>query len=75
MNALFRNAKGDCRLFINPSCKHLIEDISTRAYKEGTREPDDYGDIGHMTDALGYPVQRCFPIKLEVFATPSVLVA
>ncbi len=75
MNALFRNAKGECRLFIHPKCKHLIEDISTRAYQEGTREPDDYGDIGHMTDALGYPVHRCFPIKLDTVTRPTILVA
>lgn len=75
VNALFKNARGDNRLFIHPTCKHLIEDLSTRAYKEGTREPDDYGDVGHMSDALGYPVYRCFPIKIEDTARPSILVA
>lgn len=75
MNALMRNAHGEHRLFIHPTCKHLIEDIKSRAYKEGTREPDDYADVGHMTDALGYPIQRCFPIKLETIHVPSILVA
>lgn len=75
VNSLFANAQGVRRLFINPRCKHLIEDLSVRAYKEGTREPDDFGDVGHMSDALGYPVFRCFPIKLDIVAQPSIMVA
>ena len=74
-NALFRNAKGERRLLIHPRCTHLIEDIQARAYKEGTRDPDDYGDIGHMTDAIGYPVHRLFPIKIERVQTPRIMVA
>lgn len=61
-NALMCNANNQRRLFINPRCKHLIEDVETRAYKEGTREPDDHGDVGHMTDALGYPIVMRYPL-------------
>lgn len=74
-NALLCNAKGERRLMIHPKCTHLIDDLKARAYKEGTREPDDYADIGHMTDALGYPVHRMFPIRLDIHPTPSILVA
>jgi hypothetical protein len=63
-NALLMNAMGEPRCFINPKCKYLIADLIARAYKMGTNEADDYGDIGHMTDALGYVIHRRFPIKM-----------
>lgn len=64
-NALLKNAQGVSRLFIDPSCTHLIADLEDRAFKEGTRTPDEGGDIGHITDALGYIVYRRFPIRLN----------
>lgn len=64
-NAMFCNAIAGVRLRINPRCVNLRKDLLSRAYKAGTREPDDKGDIGHITDALGYIVYRCFPLKLE----------
>jgi len=67
-NALLKNAKGVHRLFIHPRCTKLIWDLESRRYKDGSREPDDYGDIGHMTDALGYCIYRLFPIRLETSA-------
>jgi hypothetical protein len=68
-NAMFCSASGVRRLFIHPRCVHLIRDLKAREWKQGSREPDDYGDVGHMTDALGYVVHRRFPIKLP---PPSV---
>jgi hypothetical protein len=64
-NALFCNALHERHLFVNPRCKMLIKDLGSRAYKKGTSEPDDYGDVGHVTDALGYIVHRCWPIALD----------
>lgn len=61
-NAMFKNALGVRRCFINPKCKWLIKDLEDRNYKPGTSEPDDYGDIGHMTDALGYLIHFKFPM-------------
>jgi len=69
-NAMFRNAKGVQRLFVDPRCVNLIRDLETRAYREGTREPDDYGDVGHITDALGYVVYRLFPVALSYGSAP-----
>ncbi len=66
-NTLFRSAAGEHRCFINPRCKRLIRDIEDRAYKESSREPDDYGDMGHITDALGYIVHRRFPVALKSY--------
>lgn len=57
-NALIRNANGDQRLFIHPRCQYLRKDLLQRSYIKGSRVPDDKGDIGHMTDALGYIVHR-----------------
>lgn len=74
-NALLKNAADERRCHIHPRCKHLIDDLKARRYREGTREPDDYGDIGHMTDALGYIIYRRFPIRLASTGSPSVLVA
>jgi len=75
-NMLFCNAAGVRRCIIDPRCKHLIQDLQDRAYKEGSNEPNDYTDIGHSTDALGYIIHKVFPVRLskptqapEVFTT------
>jgi len=65
-NAMFENAAGERRMFIDPACKQLIEDLEVRAYKPGTREPADVMDVGHMSDAMGYAVHWLFPIRLEM---------
>lgn len=62
-NALFCNATGARRFKVRSNCRNLRRDLTTRAYAEGTSEPDDYGDVGHITDALGYIIHRIFPIK------------
>ena len=65
-NAMLRNANGRRRIRIHPRCKNLIKDLNSRAYKEGTREPNDgsgANSIGHMSDALGYIVSRCWPLR------------
>lgn len=64
-NALFFNAAQNRRCFVHPRCTKLREDLQTRAYKEGTNEVDDYGDIGHITDALGYIIHRMFPLTVK----------
>lgn len=63
-NALLCNAAGQRRLRIHPRCKVLIKDLQERAWKEDRNEPDDYGDVGHMSDALGYVVHRRYPITV-----------
>lgn len=63
-NAMLLNATGERRMFIAPNCTHLIADFEARAWKEGQTVADDKGDVGHMTDAIGYAVWRLFPIRL-----------
>lgn len=64
-NSLLCTAEGHRGLRIDPTCKHLIADLEDRAFKPGTREPDDSEDIGHITDALGYIVHMKFPVGFD----------
>ena len=66
-NAMFCNAAGEYRMFVAPTCEHLIDDLEARAFKQGTGELDDSSwDIGHITDAMGYVVQAAFPIRIKL---------
>lgn len=62
-NAMLCNATGERRCRIHPRCKQLKADLKARSYKPGTREANDSGDIGHITDALGYVLHFKFPIR------------
>lgn len=75
VNARLCNAAGDHRLLVNPKCKRLIWDLSNRAYREGTSDPDDYGDVGHVTDALGYVIHYLRPIAYEESGTAKAYVS
>jgi hypothetical protein len=77
VNAAFKNASGDIRLYVNAKCKHLINDFNSVAYVEGTTEPEDYSgtDIGHMSDAHGYAVKALMPIIYESNSAPSIYAA
>lgn len=61
-NAMFCNAAGERRLLVHPRCQNLINDLNSRAYKEGTREADDHDDVGHATDSLGYVIHYMHPV-------------
>ena len=65
-NALFRSAAGTRRFYCHPRCVNLIRDLNTRAYAPETSEPDDKGDVGHITDALGYLIHWLFPLQLQL---------
>ena len=65
-NARLCNAEGLRRLFVDPKCKRLIEDLETRSYKSGTREPADGKDQGHASDAMDYIVYRIWPMRFNV---------
>ena len=68
-NALLLSADEEVRCYIHPRCERLIKDLKMRAYKEGTREPDDALDMGHMSDAMGYMVYRLFPVRGNMFSS------
>ena len=63
VNRLVCDASGRRRLFVDPSCKHVIESLSKMVYKEGTAEPDKGQNIDHPADALGYVCEYEYPIR------------
>ena len=63
VNARLCNNLGERQLFITPQCKQLREGLIKMTYKEGTRQPDKNSGYDHITDALGYYIQRTYPIR------------
>lgn len=75
MNALICNAQHGRRLFVDGSCIHLLDDLVARAYKPGTMESDDKGDVGHITDALGYIIHKRWPVVIQRgYETPRIII-
>jgi len=67
-NRQFKNADDERKLFIAPHCKKLITDVRMRA------DFKSVGDIGHMTDSLGYLVWTLFPLRIEAASKLRVLI-
>lgn len=72
-NAMLLNAAGERRLTIDPKCTRLIADLRDRAYVEGSQDTNDDGDVGHMSDALGYPLHWLFPVTTIPIGVPKVM--
>lgn len=72
VNRMLRDANGRIRLFIDPSCKELINSLEQTIYKEGGREVDKEQSVEHSADALGYPIEYRFPVKKIVIAGVSI---
>ena len=66
VNAKLLSSTGISTLFINPSCKYVIECLEKQTYKEGTSIPDKESGFDHMNDALRYMVDYLFPVRKEV---------
>ena len=66
VNARLCNADETRRIFIDPRCTTLIEDLENCSYREGTREPAFDKDHFHASDALGYIITRSWPIRFNV---------
>lgn len=71
-NRMFCSAADARRVRVHPRCTWLRKDLQSRAFKPGTSEPDDSGDIGHITDALGYGIHRMYPITYQFEQRPAV---
>lgn len=63
VNRMLMSAEGKIRLFVDPSCTHLINALEQTLYIEGSREVDKSANIEHSADALGYAVEIEYPIK------------
>ena len=60
-NAMFCNAQDEARLFVDPSCRGLIDDLEQHSYDE-KGDPDKENGNDHRTDAFSYPIHRIFEI-------------
>lgn len=76
-NAMLCNAAGQRRMHVDPRCRMLVKDLSDRHYKPGTMDVNDFGDLGHITDAAGYFVWARFPVKVhrEPVKSPVIVMA
>lgn len=73
-NSRICSGDGTISLFIDPRCSHLITDLEIRSYKPGTRVPSDTGDVGHLTDALGYLCYRKWSLKIRLPISNTVII-
>ncbi len=63
VNTMFRNSKGQQKLFINTkNCKNLVDNLNEQAYDD-KGNPMKANNVDHMLDALGYVVHRLFGIN------------
>lgn len=63
VNALFCNANGERRLFVNKiKCPQTHEDLTQQVYN-AKGEPDKAGGNDHGNDAFGYPIAYEWPIN------------
>lgn len=69
VQALLENGKGQHRLFVDPACTGLIEDLEQQAYDD-RGEPDKSHGNDHRPDALGYVVHRLFAVERSVARQP-----
>ncbi len=61
VNAVNRMLAND-RLFIDPKCKKLINDLEKVSWKDGSLDQKTDPSLTHISDALGYGVWKIFPI-------------
>lgn len=74
-NKICKNALGERHAFVHPRCKHLIWDLTNRAYAENGRDTNDtHPDAGHMTDAWGYAVYYLKPLVEETSEDGRMLI-
>ena len=74
VNAMFQNANGQRRLFIDRQCKTLIRALDSLTFKAGTHLPDKSTGLDHITDALGYLVMGVSPMITDEVTITQVLI-
>lgn len=66
VNALLESADGTVRLFHHPRCAHLRKDLETVEWRDDGGGLDKTNqDRTHAADALGYFVEREFPLRID----------
>ncbi len=68
LNGRLKNAAGEVRLYVNPSCTELIKDFEEVGYREGSSLIDKESDAKrtHLSDALGYLIWQEFHERPKV---------
>ena len=54
-----RDARGDRKLQIDPSCKRLIKSMRNLQFQPGTSHPDQKSQWSHACDSLSYALLAC----------------
>lgn len=73
VNRMLQTADGRVRLyFSSEQCPNTIKAMEQVAYKEGTREVDKSQNIEHISDALGYVIEREFPLNQKIITGLSI---
>ena len=62
VNSKLKSFEGKRSMFIDHSCKTLINSLMKQVYKEGTNQPEKNNGYDHMTDAIGYAIDYLYPI-------------
>jgi hypothetical protein len=68
VNSLMMAANGQVNYKINPrTCKHTITDLNTVGLLPDGRidKSNEKKGIGHISDALGYPIDYFFPVRMR----------
>jgi len=65
-NKMLRSTDGTIRLYVDPSCKGLIESLEQTIYKKGSRDIDKSISVDHATDAAGYCLEVEFSRKVKI---------
>jgi len=65
VNTLFKTVSGNRRLFINNKCNELIKALTSQSFDKNGKPEKGTGrtDISAAPDALGYLVNRLYPIN------------
>lgn len=73
VNAMFCNANGERRLYVNKNKCPVTHDELTQQVYDDKGEPDKKGGKDHGNDALGYYISYTYPI-LKPFSKPMMMV-
>ncbi|MGO1190289.1 terminase large subunit domain-containing protein [Vibrio casei] len=73
VNAMFCNANGERRLYVNKNKCPVTHDELTQQVYDDKGDPDKKGGKDHGNDALGYYISYTYPI-LKPFSKPMMMV-
>ncbi|ELA7322647.1 terminase family protein [Vibrio parahaemolyticus] len=72
VNRKLQAADGTIGIEVAAHCKHVIRSFEQTMYKEGSRDINKKMSVEHVTDALGYYIEREFPIRKISIAGYSI---